>query len=204
MSTKITDIGSVQIGGSSINIESLLKEGAENNPDLTEEDVVSQIEDEVVQELYSTPVEDWRQECESISLSMNEASKILDVIMTTGFYESTYKISGKVFKFRTRTTIDGDRLIEMLRELKPENNAILSHLIARINIASSLACFGDVIFSHTRPMDHNRDVLDQEWKDRWTFTSSLPQPIFLALSQTLQVFDEKVNLACDARALENF
>jgi len=46
--------------------------------------------------------------------------------------------------------------------------------------------------------------LDKEWRERWAFTSSLPQPIFLALAQTLQAFDERVNLACDARALENF
>jgi len=207
VSSKITDIGSINLGGKSFNIDTLLQESqspeVEETPE-QEEELIQEQEDAAAESLYSTPIEQWGQECEVIGLRTQEAAKILDRVMSTGFYEESYRISTRVFKLRTRTTIDADRLIEMLRELKPENNAILSHLISRINIASSLSYFGETTFPHTPPTDDNREILDTEWKQRWAFTSSMPQPIFLAVAQTLQNFDNKVGLACDARALENF
>lgn len=206
MGNKISDVNTLNLAGNKINIDNLLKgqELPEEPSEQTEEEVINEAAEELAEELYSTPSEMWRQECELHGLSMSEAAKILDEVMSKGFYEESYRVAGRVFKLRTRTTVDGDRLIEMLRELRPDNNAVLTHLVARINLASSLSSFGNEVFPHTYPSDDNRPTLDAEWKNRWSYTSSLPQPIFLAVTQTLQNFDEKVSLACDARALENF
>jgi hypothetical protein len=206
MGNKISDVNTLNLAGNKINIDNLLKgqELQEEPAEQTEEEVLNEAAEEIAEELYSTPSEMWRQECELHGLSMSEAAKILDEVMSKGFYEESYRVAGRVFKLRTRTTVDGDRLIEMLRELRPDNNAVLTHLVARINLASSLSSFGSEVFPHTYPTDDNRPTLDAEWKHRWSYTSSLPQPIFLAVTQTLQNFDEKVSLACDARALENF
>lgn len=205
MSGKISDVTNLNLGGSTIDMSKILKteENAEE-VEISEEAAAEQQAEALTNEYYSTPTEQWRQECEIVGLTMPEAAKILDSVMSRGFYEESYKIAGKVFKIRTRTTVDGDRLIEMLRELRPDNNAVLTHLIARINLASSLSTFGSTTYPHTYPSDDNRATLDAEWKERWNATSAFPQPIFLALTQTLQAFDEKVALACDARALENF
>ena len=207
MSKKISAVNSLNLADNKINIDNLLKGQdqpvAEPEPK-TEEEVYTDAADDLAEELFATPSEMWRQECELAGLSMRDAARILDEVMTKGFYEESYRVAGRVFKLRTRTTVDGDRLIEMLRELRPDNNAVLTHLIARINLASSLSTFGPEVFPHTYPTDENRALLDAEWKARWNYTSSLPQPIFLAVTQTLQNFDEKVALACDARALENF
>mgnify|MGYP003152335452 CR=1 FL=1 len=211
MSSKITDIRNINVAGSQIDIDSLLKkdtnkEVTNNEPEVENVDT-QQLQEELesmISDAYSTPIAVWRQECEDFGLTMTEAAKVLDSVMSRGFYEESYKVAGRVFKLRTRTTVDGDRLIEMLRELKPDNNAVLSHLVARINLASSLSSFASDVFPHTYPSDDNRELLDAEWKARWDYTSAFPQPIFLAISQTLQRFDEKVSLACDARALENF
>jgi len=207
MSNKISDVNSINLAGNKINIDNLLKGQASEvseGDSPSEDDLLNSAVEDIAEELYATPSEMWRQECELMGLPMEEAAKILDAVMSRGFYEESYRLAGRVFKLRTRTTVDGDRLIEMLRELRPDNNAVLTHLVARINLASSLSTFGNEAFPHTYPSDDNRNVLDAEWKSRWSYTSSLPQPIFLAVTQTLQNFDEKVALACDARALENF
>jgi hypothetical protein len=210
MIPKITDINKINLAGVQLDVNSLLKKNIdkelEEDSDVTEQeqpDFEAELES-AVSDAYSTPIGIWRQECELFGLTMGEAAKVLDSVMSRGFYEENYRVAGRVFKLRTRTTVDGDRLIEMLRELRPDNNAVLTHLVARINLASSLSAFNTDIFPHTYPKDDNREQLDTEWKSRWDYTSALPQPIFLAVTQTLQRFDEKVHLACDARALENF
>lgn len=203
MSNSITNLS---VGGRQFNVDDLL-----NSTTSTEEPVEETAEDSVEEQVNAavesatlTHKDEWRQDLLRNRVTIPEAEKILDTVMQKGFYEESYRIAGSVFKLRTRTTVDSDRLIEMLRELAPESEAVATHLIARVNIASSLSKFGDNNFPHSEPSDENRELLDQEWRLRWTYISSLPQPIFLAIVQTMQRFDLKVNLACDARALENF
>ena len=212
MSSKITELASVKLGSKTIDVEKFItKDAAEEEvaeqEEVTQEEVsegLDQLADEIAANAYSTPLDMWKMECLDNNLELNEAARILDTVMSNGFYEETYRIAGRVFKLRTRTTVDGDRLIEMLREIQPRTDAEIAHLASRINLASCLANFAEKTFPHTYPSDDNRAVLDMEWKDRWDFISALPQPIFIALAQTMNRFDTKVRLACDARALENF
>lgn len=204
MSEKITNL---QVGGQQFSLEDLLKSKAEPEVKQEESAQAPTPEEEVIEAIdqYNlTHRDEWAQDLKMHRVSISEAEKILDTIMQKGFYEESYRIAGSVFKLRTRTTVDSDRLIEMLREVAPESEAVATHLIARINVAASLAKFGENNFPHSQPTDENRSLLDEEWRLRWNFISSLPQPIFLAIAQTMQRFDLKVNLSCDARALENF
>tara|TARA_B100000214_G_C23972420_1_gene630836 strand:- start:1326 stop:1940 length:615 start_codon:yes stop_codon:yes gene_type:complete len=201
------NITNLNVGGRQFDVDSLLKNA--QNPSEEQEPPVQEAspEEEAVEAVDSyalTHKDEWLQDLRLNRIELKTAHKILDTIMQKGFYEESYRIAGSIFKLRTRTTVDSDRLIEMLRELSPESEAVASHLIARVNVASSLSKFGDNNFPHTNPSDENRELLDQEWRLRWSYISSLPQPIFLAIAQTMQRFDLKVNLACDARALENF
>ena len=194
------------MGGKQFSVDELLNTLKEDPTEAVAEDT-SLTEEELkkaVDSVSFTHKDEWLQDLEMNQIHVNEAEKILDTIIQKGFYEETYRIAGRVFKLRTRTTVDSDRLIEMLREMSPDSEAVASHLIARVNVASSLASFGENSFPHSIPTDDNRDLLDQEWRLRWSYISSLPQPIFLALAQTMQRFDLKVNLACDARGIENF
>jgi len=203
MSNSITNLN---VGGKQFNVDDLLNSKQEEQTESTdtqEESVEEQV-NSAVKSATLTHKDEWKQDLEFNRINLSDAERILDTVMQKGFYEEAYRIAGSVFKLRTRTTVDSDRLIEMLRELSPESEAVATHLIARVNIASSLSKFGDNNFPHSQPSDENRELLDQEWRLRWTFISSLPQPIFLAIIQTMQRFDLKVNLACDARALENF
>lgn len=151
-----------------------------------------------------TPRDHWLEEIELENLTSEEAAKILDQVITNGMYEETYKMGRMVVRLRTRTTSDADRVIEAIQDFKPETNGTLSHLIARMNLAASLSKFGDKQFNFTAPNDGEQEVLELEFTERYNFLSSVPSQIFFALTQILEKFDRRVQLACDPRAIENF
>jgi hypothetical protein len=160
-----------------------------------------EVTDEVVPK---TPREEWLEDLEDMRLSPEDAAAILDKVMSTGHYSETYKMGGVQFRLRTRTTVDADRTVELLQEMRPEAAGVYAHVVARINLASSLVKYADKAFPHTAPSEDNRKALNGEWRDRYNFCAALPAPAYYALSQVLQRFDTKVSLACDARSLENF
>ena len=151
-----------------------------------------------------SPRELWEMELAESRIEPREAASVLDSIMSTGKYEETYRAGGVQFKLRTRTTTDADRTIEILQELKPEVNGVYSHIVSRINLAASLASYGNRSFPHSPPSEDNREILDAEWRARYKFCSALPAPTFYLLTQVLQRFETKVALSSDPRSLENF
>ena len=167
----------------------------------------STVSEEALSELNEatlSPQELWELELERVGSNTEEAATILDTILTRGLYEESYRLGKLVFKLRTRSTVDADRVIETIHEFKPDTAGTMQHLVARINLACSLASFGDHNFSFTSPTDDNRQVLDGEFSERYQFISTIPANVFFALTQVLEKLDAKVSLACDARALENF
>lgn len=156
------------------------------------------------EERTQTPREAWEESCQENSLSLQEAARILDAVVTNGMYEEKYRIGKLVAVLRTRNTVDADRVIEAIQEFKPDTSGALSHLVARMNLAASLAQFGERRFNFTPPSDGNRDVVDAEFNERYRFCTNLPAQLFFTLTQLLEKFDRRVNLSCDPRGLENF
>lgn len=154
--------------------------------------------------IAKTPYEEWLEEIAEAKLSREEAARIVDAILTKGYYEESYRVNKTLFTLRTRSTADADRTMEIIHEQRPSSTAHYSHLVSRINTASSLSKFGSTSFSHTPPAQNNRGALDLEWKERYRFITALPSPVFYLLTQILQRFDSKVSLAGDARSIENF
>ena len=151
-----------------------------------------------------SPRELWLEELEYEELSTTEAAKILDAVITNGMYEESYKMGSMVVRVRTRTTSDADRVIEAIQDFKPETSGTLSHLIARMNLAASISQFGEKKFNFSPANDGNQDLLEQEFTERYNYLSKLPAQIFFSLTQVLERFDRRVQLACDPRAIENF
>jgi hypothetical protein len=174
------------------------------SPEVVDDEVGLEKAGDAMEDYSLSPREVWEMEIKAQGVTPKEAAAILDSIMSTGKYEETYRVGGTQFKFRTRTTVDADRTIEILQDLKPEATGVYSHVISRINLAASLAAFGNKAFSHSDPHDDNREKLDQEWRSRYRFCSTLPAPTFYLLTQVLQKFETKVALASDPRSLENF
>jgi len=181
--------------------------------ELEVEQEVTHLDDEAVklQEMLDemeaprrTPRELWVEELEYENMSQDAAAKILDAVITNGMYEESYKMGKMVVRVRTRTTSDADRVIESIQDFKPETSGTLSHLIARMNLAASISQFGEKKFNFSPANDGNQDVLEQEFSERYNFLSKLPAQIFFSLTQVLERFDRRVQLACDPRAIENF
>ena len=178
-----------------------------DNLEVTELDEEAQALQDMLDNMNSsrqTPRDHWLEEIELENLTSEDAAKILDQVITNGMYEETYKMGRMVVRLRTRTTSDADRVIEAIQDFKPETNGTLSHLIARMNLAASLCKFGDNQFILTAPNDGEQEVLELEFTERYNFLSSVPAQIFFALTQILEKFDRRVQLACDPRAIENF
>lgn len=151
-----------------------------------------------------SPRELWEEELEYEDLSSTDAAKILDAVITNGMHEETYRMGKLVVKMRTRTTSDADRVIEAIQDFKPETSGTLSHLIARMNLAASISQFGEREFNFSPATDGNRDALEHEFTERYNFISKVPAQVFFSLTQVLERFDRRVQLACDPRAIENF
>lgn len=151
-----------------------------------------------------SPKQLWLEELEYENVTPDAAAKILDAVITNGMYEESYKMGSVVVRVRTRTTSDADRVVESIQDFKPETSGTLSHLIARMNLAASISQFGDKKFNFSPANDGNQDVLEQEFSERYNFLSRLPAQIFFSLTQVLERFDRRVQLACDPRAIENF
>ncbi len=192
-----------ELGSSTKKIVQEQQEVAQENKTVEEKDLEEGLKD-VHKVIVKSKQDEWLIDLKEFGMSGEEASSILDSIITLGFYEETYRYGKTVFKLRTRTAADSDRLVEMIQEFDPRTPGVLAHLVARINLASSLQAYGDNVFPFSYPTDSNRSVLDAEFNERYTFISKLPQATFFALSQVLEKFDKRVTLASDPRSLENF
>jgi len=199
------DLSGASFGGNPLGGEiPVVDTPALEQEEVEQEEAAQEEAEESLNPYTMTPRQLWEAELEEASVTTNEAAAILDAIMSTGKYEETYRMGGTQFKLRTRTTVDADRTIEILQDLKPEVTGVYSHIVSRINLASSIVAFGSKSFTHTEPSDDNRPTLDAEWRHRYQFCSTLPAPTFYMLTQILQRFENKVNLASDPRSLENF
>ena len=185
----------------------------EDNPGPEIDQEVTHLDEEAVklQEMLEdldaprrTPREVWLEELEYEDITPESAAKILDAVITNGMYEESYKLGSMIVRVRTRTTSDADRVIEAIQDFKPETSGTLSHLIARMNLAASISQFGENKFNFTSANDGNQEVLEQEFSERYNFLSKLPAQLFFSLTQVLERFDRRVQLACDPRAIENF
>ncbi len=191
--------------GSSVAAKSLAETlAAPQEYNTPEEKEVKDLEEKVEKELPRSGVAAWEQQLKDSNISREEAARVLDSIVTRGIYEETYKYGQIIFKLRTRTATDADRVVEMLQEFEPRTTVALQHLVSRINVASSLSSYGDKVFSFTPNSENNRAELDLEFNTRYQFISNIPQPVFFAITQVLEKFDKKVSLCCDPRSLENF
>jgi hypothetical protein len=171
---------------------------------LDEEAVALQEMLDKMEDTTQTPRSMWAEEVELEGMTLNEAAEILDSVITNGMYEESYKMGKLVVRVRTRNTYDADRVIESIQDFKPETNGTLTHLIARMNLAASISKFGEREFNFTPTNDGNRDAIETEFGERYNFLSSIPSQIFFSLTQILEKFDRRVQLACDSRAIENF
>jgi hypothetical protein len=199
--------GETRLSDSTLKAPVAQEEDLDSNIEVTQlDEEATQLQDmlEKMEAPRRTPRQQWQEELEFDNLPPNVAAAILDEVITNGMYEETYRIGKLVVKVRTRNTSDADRVIESIQDFKPETSGTLSHLIARMNLAASISKFGEREFNFTSPEGGNRDLLEEEFSERYNFITNIPSQLFFSLTQVLEKFDRRVQLACDARAIENF
>lgn len=142
------------------------------------------------------PEKTWEQRIKELGLSKEDAFKIIDEMLTAGYYEKTYPLTKKVsVTFRTRDFRAHERTQKALEAESPQFMGTVSMIMSKYNLAASLRKFGQQEFKFNK---------DGQPAAAFDFISGLSYMVFSLLLQKLAKFDELVLTVMDEGALENF
>ena len=88
----------------------------------------------------------------------------MEQVLVNNYYEETFYIQSLPVVFRTRSYHDTVRLHQFLTAESPTYQASIQDLIARHNLASSLAKYGDKEFTFPDDARKSEDAFDERMK----------------------------------------
>lgn len=154
-----------------------------------------------------SPVKDYRKYLEEIGVDVEEASRIVDDIMTKGFYEEAYSVTklSQVY-FRTRTHSDTLRLQAAMQMQRPVYQDNIDELMIRYNMAASLSRFKTQIFQfpNYNSSQTTTDHVEKMFDERLRYIERMPSPLFARSSYLLAQFDRKIAAIMREGVAENF
>lgn len=143
------------------------------------------------------PEKTWEQQLKEHGINKEEAFKIIDAMLTQGFYERTYQLTSKTtVTFRTRSFEHQEIVQRAVENESPQYMGTVSLLMSKYNLASSMTRMGKTKFE--------RGEDGKDYAQAFKFLSKLPYMVFNALIQKLAKFDRLVLTVMDEGALENF
>lgn len=141
-------------------------------------------------------VERYEERLQEFDLTMDQAMKIVDAIVTDFSWEEDIKATKKLtVRFRTRSTKASRFLNTFLQELNPQHDPAYYAAVAQANLASSLVKYGEY--------DLDPDTAEG-FEQSLDFVNRLPQPLFQLLANKLATFDQKINTVMESGAIESF
>lgn len=144
-----------------------------------------------------TPEKTWEQRLKEQGIDKEEAFKIIDAMLSKGFYERTYPLTKKTsVTFRTRSFEHQEIVQRAIENDTPQYMGTVSLLMSKYNLAASLVRMGKTTFE--------RGEDGGDYTQAFKFLSKLPYMVFNALIQKLAKFDRLVLTVMDEGALENF
>lgn len=150
------------------------------------------------------PVEDYKKHLEEHDITAEEAARIVDDMMTKGFYEETFKLSKTRYcKLRTRSHRDTIRLQLAMEVQRPLFQESLDELQARYNMAASLSAYNGEEYYFPAPND-SQEKVDKLFDERLKAVEYMPAPLFSAVSLHLAKFDQKIIAVLRPGVAENF
>jgi len=150
---------------------------------------------ELIDAVDETPEKTYEQRLQEHGIDREEAHAIVDEIMNKGVYTRAYTITTKTQAvFRSRHVEDQDRTNRAIEEALPQFSGTVRLMIAKHNLAASLAEFGKFKFENT----------EDGFKKAYNFVGKLPHMLFSVLVNKLSKFDELVLTVMDDGAIENF
>jgi len=136
------------------------------------------------------------------NLTTGQAREIMEKILVQGFYEETFRISGTVsIRLRTRSYTDSVRTQNYLESESPTYNLAINEVIARYNLAASLAQFGEKTFTFP---EGAKEEVEKAFQERYNFVMSKPYVVVNKLQGFLYLFDRKVAAVFADGAPEDF
>jgi hypothetical protein len=158
-------------------------------------DAISEARDleENIAKMKGDPRLTYEQKLKRHTLTKQQAAKIVDSLIVSGYYEHPYRVTSKYHAlFRTRDMNDQDRLMSRIEEIAPKYPASLDNLVGVYNLASSIRKFG------------TKDLTELEFVHKFDWVTRLPGPLADVLLKKLASFDQMMLDVMDAGAIENF
>jgi hypothetical protein len=170
-----------------------------NMPDVEKE--LSELEAEIQKEQEKSPKiltseelhEQYLEGLDQVGLDLVGARAIMESVLIKGFYEESFRIGPLTAKLRTRSYADTLRAQRYLETESPTYHANVNDLVARYNVAASLAQWGDNIFAHPEDNpDHDDALIESEFNKRLRFVLGRPAIVTAKLMELVYKFDLKV------------
>lgn len=171
---------------------------AEEVAGVTEEaqTVDPELEKQLIEQIRSidvSPELSYEQLLRKLDIEPEEAAKIVDAILSQGFYEREFPINKRHgVTLRTRGVEDQERLQNSVENQIPRYALTINEMTARHNLAASLAEFNGVKFAPS------------EFKKAYAAVGKFPLPVFNALISRLAKFDQIMFTVLGEGAVENF
>lgn len=139
------------------------------------------------------PMDRWRAAIAAADLTEEDADRILDSVLSTGYYEKSYKIfRGKLaVTLRSRDSAALQRVSDALDSVRTNDVRVHTQTMNRYNLAASIVRYQDRQFKHPAASSDPMEK-DRAFSDRLTFIDSIPAPILLQLYTLLGKFDSAV------------
>lgn len=132
--------------------------------------------------------ETYEEGLKSVGLDLAKARAIMEEILVSNVYQETVYIQSLPVTLRTRTYHDTVRLHQFLTAESPTYQASVQDLIARHNVASSLAKFGDREFKFPEEGKAAEEAFDERMK----FVQSRVEFTTTRLMKLVYEFDNKL------------
>lgn len=151
-----------------------------------------------------TPIEDYHKHLADHAVTEDEAARIVDDLLTKGFYEETFRISKRVTAtLRTREQRDVIRIQMALQVQRPVYTDTLNELVSRYNVAASLSAYNGKRYDFG-PQGVTDAQADSLFDVRLREVERMPSVIFSLLTVFLAKFDRKVVAVMREGVAENF
>lgn len=126
----------------------------------------------------------WEERIKAAELTQDQAHEILTAMLTTGFYEKTFKIYGRVnVTLRSRDGYARQRLIDITDQYRVADERMIREIYLRVALAGSLVCIGETVYPHVPATEKDPVKREQAFTERLNLLDRVPDAIF---EETLQ------------------
>lgn len=150
------------------------------------------------------PIENYQEHLAQYGISEEKAARIVDDLLTQGYYEEDFPISKRVnLTLRTREHRDTIRMQIALQVQRPLFSDTLNELVSRYNLAASLAAYNGKRYDFPSEDDADEKA-DKLFDVRLKKAEHLPAAVFSMATMLLAKFDRMILAVMREGVAENF